>query len=190
MRRIGLAKISGGRDRRLEMRANKLRVATPDSSSALDVLTAQVHLATGLGVKAEFQEIDHESLIVELRLAEADERPPRWLAQLVEEASTGLEVLSSWRETDTELTTQASPRPQVVTYADPALPRVVQRAFDDHLPTAGWQPSSEYSLPHWLLAVPAVVATGQVVAGVKRRNGYSHRFTVADATTIRNRLVA
>jgi hypothetical protein len=165
-------------------------VATPDSSSALDVLTAKVHLATGLGVEAELQEIDHDDLIVELRLAEADEYPPRRLAQLVEEAATGLEVLSSWRECETGLTTQASPQPQVVTFGDPVLSPVVQRAFDDHLPTARWQSSKENSLPHWLLAVPAVVANGQMVAGVQRRNGYSHRFTVADATTIRNSLVA
>jgi len=172
------------------MTANKLRVATPDASSALDVLTAKVQLATGLGVKAEFQEIDHEVLIVELRLAQVDDRPPRHLALLVEEASTGLEVLSCWRETETELRTQAPPQPQVVTYGDITLAPVVQRAFDDRLPTAGWQLSDENDLPHWLLAVPALRANGQMVAGVKRRNGYSHRFTVTDATIIRNTLVA
>jgi hypothetical protein len=171
------------------MARNKLRVVTPDASSALDVLTAKIQLATGLSVKAELQEIDHEDLIVELRLAEVDDRPPHELALLVEEASTGLEVLSSWRETETELKARAWPQPQVMTYGDLTLPPMVQRAFDDRLPTAGWQESSENKPAHWLLAVPAIAANGRMVAGVQRRNGYSHRFTVADATTIRNGLV-
>jgi hypothetical protein len=169
---------------------NKLRVITPDSSSALDVLTAQVHRATGRDVHAEFQEIDHEDLIVELRLAEGSDQGHHQLALLIEKVSTGLEVLSSWHEEETDLTTRVSPQLQVMGYGDGLLPSVVRRAFDDRIPTAGWQGAWDPHRPHWLLAVPAMTAGGQMVAGVQRRNGYSHRFTVAEATAIHNRLVA
>jgi hypothetical protein len=170
--------------------ANKLRVTMPDSSSALDVLTAKVHLVTGLDVQAELQEIDHEDLIVELRLAELASRPPYQLALLIEDASTGLEVLSSWHEQETEVKSRVSPQPQVMGFGDLLLPSVVRRAFDDRIPTASWQGTSDPHLPHWLLAVPAMTAGGHMVAGVQRRNGYSHRFTVSEATAIRNGLVA
>jgi len=169
---------------------NKLRVITPDSSSALNVLTARVQRATGRAVQAELQEIDHEDLIVELRLAEGSSPPPYQLALLIEEASTGLQVLSMWREERTDLTSRVSRQPQVMGYEDLFLPSVVRRAFDDRIPTASWQGARDLQRPHWLLAVPVMTACGQMVAGVQRRNGYSHRFTVAEATAIRNRLVA
>ncbi|HUJ67379.1 MAG TPA: hypothetical protein VLX59_17665 [Acidimicrobiales bacterium] len=128
-------------------------------------------------------------LIVELCLAEASPQPAYQLALLIEEVSTGLEVLSSWHE-DTYLTTRVSPQPEVMGYGDLFLPSVVRRAFDDRIPTASWQGARNPHRPHWLLAVPAMTAGGHMVAGVQRRNGYSHRFTVTEATAIRNRLVA
>jgi hypothetical protein len=109
---------------------------------------------------------------------------------MIEDPSTGLEVLSSWQEEETELKSRMSPPPQVIGYGDLSLPSVVQRAFDDLIPTASWQGTSGPHRPHWLLAVPAITAGGQMVAGIQRRNGYSHRFTVTEAAAIRDRLVA
>ena len=50
---------------------NKLRVAIPDGKNALQVVTAEIEEATGIGLEPEFQEVDQGDLVVELRLADS-----------------------------------------------------------------------------------------------------------------------
>ena len=47
---------------------NMLRVVTPDTAHAVDIACSDVGSAIGLPVRAEFQEIEGDSLIIELQL--------------------------------------------------------------------------------------------------------------------------
>jgi hypothetical protein len=161
--------------------ASKVRVAIPDASFALEVATARVRAATGLRAEPEFQEIDRGDLIVELRLPEVGECPPRQLADLVERSSPDLEVLSAWREPVAHVKPRPSLAGRVMSVDDTALPEVARRAFDDYLPTATWRPVADGDVAHWQLAVPVVVSGCHVLAIVLRRNGYSFRFSALEA---------
>jgi hypothetical protein len=168
----------------------KLRVALADEASALDVATARVRLATGLEVTPEFQEVDRADLIVELRLAQARDRSASQLARLLERSYTGLEVLSSWQETESEIRSRGSWLSEIFSRDDIAVPMAAQRAFDDHLPTAALQLGGTGDVAYWILAVPVVGADGRMVAGVLRRNGYSHRFSALEVKAVRAQLIA
>ena len=160
---------------------NKLRVATIDTAHAIDIACSVVLSAVGLPVRAEFQEIEGRSLIIELQLGnESVHTPhPSRLACAVEKAAADVEVLSSWKESaSSEPTPQHCPDVLGVGYEP--LPQVAQRAFDDHLPTAKWDRSDS----SWHLAVPSV-CTGKAIVGMSHRRGYSHRFTAYDAAALR-----
>jgi hypothetical protein len=160
---------------------NKLRVATIDTVHAIDIACSVVLSAVGLPVRAELQEIEGDSLIIELQLGnESVHTPhPSRLASAVDEAAADVEVLSAWKES-------ACPEPTPQRCADvmgvgyEPLPQVAQRAFDDDLPTAEWDRSDSSS--H--LAVPSV-CNGKAIVGMSHRRGYDHRFTTHDAAAIR-----
>jgi hypothetical protein len=149
------------------------------------VATAKVHLATGLGVRPDFQEIDRSDLIVELSISETQGCPHRQLGRLVERSSTGLEVLSSWSETEPIITYDRHEQPKIVHCGDPTVPSTARRAFDDRVPTARWQTGTDGDVPHWFLAVPAVSFDDRMIAAIIRRSGYSYRFSALEATALR-----
>jgi hypothetical protein len=169
--------------------ASKVRVAIPDASFALEVATARVRAATGLRAEPEFQEIDRGDLIVELRLPEVGEWPPRRVADLVERSAPDLEVLSTWREPVSRLKPRPSLDGRIMSVHDAALPEVARRAFDDYLPTATWRPIADGDIAHWQLAVPVVVGGCHAVAILLRRNGYSFRFSALEANVLAAALV-
>ncbi len=159
---------------------DKLRVATIDAAHAIDI-ACSVLSAVGLPVRAEFQEIEGASLIIELQLGnESVHTPhPSRRACAVDNAAVDLEVLSSWKESaSTDPTPQRCPDVLGVGYE--ALPQVAQRAFDDDLPTAKWDRTDS----SWHLAVPSV-CSGKAIVGMSHRRGYSHRFTAHDAAALR-----
>ena len=167
----------------------RLRIATPDDSCALSVLAASVPSATGLPVEPTLQEIDRRQLIVEVRVTLQEALTPTQLAYMVQRACTHLEVLSGWRESRSNVSRCSGTGAEVVFFDDLRLPPVARRAFDDRLPTAGWQ-HRPGDVPHWLLAVPGVDADGRMMAAVARRNGYYHRFLPTDALSLRASLAA
>ena len=79
---------------------NRIRIATTDSQDAVGVACSEVESAVGLPVQVEFQEIEGECLILELRLGD-DNVPspsPSRLAVAVDKAVPDVEVLSAWTE--------------------------------------------------------------------------------------------
>jgi hypothetical protein len=136
-------------------------------------------------VRPDFQEIDRSDLIVELSIPEVRGCPPGQLGRLVEHISTDLEVLSSWNETEPACPSGQHERPRFVDKDDPTVPFTARRAFDDGLPTASWHSSSEVDVPHWFLAVPALSFDDRMVAAIRRRRGYSYRFSALEAAALR-----
>jgi len=163
-----------------------LRVATLDSAHAVDVACSDVESAVGLRVRAEFQEIEGDNLIVELALGDETEPSPHpsRLATVIDGAVSHIEVLSSWTAATSP---EPPPRqcPDVLGVGYEPLPDVAQRALDDDLPTAKWDRSDS----SWHLAVPAVCG-GKTIVGMSHRGGYSHRFTAHDAAAFRCGLVS
>jgi hypothetical protein len=161
-----------------------LRVATPDTTHAIDIACSDVESAVGLQVRAEFQEIEGGNLIIELQLGDETEPSPHpsRLASVVDEAVSGLAVLSSWKE---ESSPEPTPRQclDVLGVGFEPLPQVAQRALDDDLPTARWDRSDS----SWHLAVPSVCG-GKAIVGMSYRCGYSLRFTTHDAAALRSGL--
>ncbi len=160
---------------------NKIRVATIDTAHAIDIACSVVLSAVGLSVRAEFQEIEGGSLIIELQIGNESVHTshPSRLACAVDKAAADVEVLSSWEES---AATEPTPQhcPDVLGVGSEPLPQVAQRAFDDNLPTAKWDRSDS----SWHLAVPSV-CTGRAIVGMSHRRGYSHRFTAHDAAALR-----
>jgi hypothetical protein len=160
---------------------NKLRVATIDTHHAIDIARSVVLSAVGLAARAEFQEIEGASLIIELQLGnESVHTPhPSRLASAVDKAAADVEVLSAWKESARP---EPTPRhcPDVLGVGYEPLPQVAQRALDDDLPTAKWDRSDA----SWHLAVPSV-CSGKAVVAMSHRRGYSHRFTTHDAAALR-----
>jgi hypothetical protein len=111
------------------------------------------------------------------------------VARLVERTYQDLEVLSSWEESES-LGCRPIRLSRIVSYDDIAVPSPARRAFDDHLPTAALQLGMEGDVTHWVLAVPVVGDDGRLVAGVLRRNGYSHRFSALEVTAVRAQLTS
>jgi hypothetical protein len=160
---------------------NKLRVATIDTEHAIDIACSVVLSAVGLAVRAELQEIEGGSVIIELQLGNESVHTlhPSRLARAVDEAAADVEVLSAWKESACpEPTPQHSPDVMRVGYE--TLSQLAQRACDDDIPTAKWDPSDS----SWHLAVPSV-CNGKPVVGMSHRRGYDHRFTTHDAAALR-----
>jgi hypothetical protein len=164
--------------------ANKLRVVTIDTARAIDVACSEVESAIGLPVRAEFQEIEGDQLIIELQLGNDTVHTPHpsRLASAVDKVVPHMEVLSSWKESSRP---EATPQPcaDVIGVGYEPLPEVAQRAVDDDLPTAQWDRTSS----SWHLAVPSVCG-GRAIVGMAHRRGYSHRFTAHDAAALRSGL--
>ena len=160
---------------------NMLRVATPDTAHAVDVESV-----VGLRVRVEFQEIERGNLIIELQLGDETRHSlhPSRLASVVDKAVANVDVLSSWKGSNTPVST---PRycPDVLGVGFEQLPHVAQRALDDGLPTAHWNPSDSA----WHLAVPSV-CSGLAVVGMSHRGGYSHRFSAHEAAVLMSGLVS
>ena len=160
---------------------NKLRVATIDTPHAIDIARSVVLSAVGLAMRAEFQEIEGGSLIIELQLGnESVHTPhPSRLASAVDKAAADVEVLSAWKES---ACSEPTPRhcSDVIEVGYEPLTQVAQRALDDDLPTAKWDRSDS----SWHLAVPTVCG-GKAIVGISHRNGYSQRFTTHDAAALR-----
>jgi hypothetical protein len=168
------------------MAANKLRVVTLDTAHAVDFACSEVESAVGLPVRAEFQEIEGGSLILELRLGDETVHSPHpsRLASAVDRAVANMEVLSSWKESaGHRAPLRRCPEVRGVGYEP--LPRVAQRALDDDLPTAEWDRSDS----SWHLAVPSLCGD-QPIVGLSGRRGYSHRFTARDAAGFRRGLAS
>jgi hypothetical protein len=157
------------------------RVAILDSANAIDVARSDVESAVGLRVRAEFQEIEGTTLIIELQLGDGvkPSAHPSRLASVIDGTVSNLEVLSSWEEA-----TSPEPAPRqcadVLGVGYEPLPQVAQRALDDDLPTAKWDRSDS----SWHLAVPSACG-GKAIVGMSHRGGYSHRFTARDVAALR-----
>ena len=160
----------------------RLRVALADTADALDLVTAEVHEATGLRVQTDFQEIElRGELVVEVRLADVGDYTPSDLAEMVSQGASHLEVLSTWTET----APRGGRRPQrcqkVLDLLDCEVPDLALRAHRDGVPTARWHHPSPTQRPHWLLAVPGIDAERRAVIGISRRSGYQYRFSASEA---------
>jgi hypothetical protein len=169
------------------MRAiNKLRISTTDASNALELACSEVESAVGLPVQAEFQEIEGNCLILEIRLGtEAVLTPPASrLAHAVDSSAVEVEVLSAWSE-DPGLTSTPKFCQDVRSTDLDAMPPVAHRAINDDLATAEWDRARN----SWHLAVPSACRE-QPIVGLLHRSGYSHRFTAADVRAIRSGLAS
>jgi hypothetical protein len=165
---------------------NKIRVATADKTGAIALVCAEVSSAIGMSVQAEFQEIEGDCLILELRLGDEKTHSPHptRLAIAVDNAAPAVQVLSAWKEPDS-----AEPLPKhchnVLGVQFDTMPPVAHRALIDSLPTAQWDRFDA----SWHLAVPSVFATRPLV-GLSHRRGYTHRFTSFEAAAIRGGLAS
>lgn len=157
---------------------SKLRVAIADGEDALQVVTAEIEEAIGIGVEPEFQEIERGDLVVELRLADPSVPDSRLVAHAVERLSGDIEVLSAWQEVPLIRDPTPTTSQSVFAGTEGAMPEVAQRAIRDELPTATWKSS-------WQLAVPVQRGDGQVFVGVQDRQGYSRRFGLHEVNALR-----
>jgi hypothetical protein len=168
--------------------ANMIRIATTDTTEAVELACSEVKNAVGLPVTAAFQEIEGGCLILELRLGnESGLTPsPSRLAAIVDQSSSNVDVLSAWKVRSSS----ASPPPRhsdtILTPPHDPIPSVARRAVHDGLPTAEWR-SNEGS---WQLAVPNVSASRPTTVGLSRRRGYSQRFSSLEAAAIQRGLAS
>jgi hypothetical protein len=168
---------------------SKLRIAVPDKADALDVVKVEVESATGFAAQPVFQEIERSELVVELRLADSSAADPGHIALAVESSAGELDVLSTWMEP----TLSPDPRPVaseiIFDVIDDPLPAAARRALRDGLPTAQWFPTindiAGGDRSYWMLAVFANRSEGPPLVGVRRRHGYSLRFSAHDAVSAR-----
>ena len=167
--------------------SNMIRIATTDTTDAVEIACSQVKNAVGLPVTAAFQEIEGGCLILELRLGnESGLTPsPSRLAVVVEESSN-VEVLSAWKVRSSSATPPPRSSDAVLTPLRDSIPSVAYRAVRDGLPTAQWQ-SNEGS---WHLAVPNVNFNRPTTVGLSRRRGYSQRFSSLEAAAIQRGLAS
>ena len=121
---------------------NKIRIATADTTNASTLACSEITAAVGLPVHPEFQEIEGDCLILELRLRgeTLQAASPKRLAAAVGNGAPTVEVLSAWNEPDS-----GQIRPKLcrdvlgLLYDD--MPNVAHRALDDNLATAAWDRS-------------------------------------------------
>jgi hypothetical protein len=168
--------------------SNMIRIATTDTTDAVEIACSEVKNAVGLPVTAAFQEIEEGCLILELRLGnESGLTPsPSRLAGVVEGSSSNVEVLSAWKVRSSSATPAPKPSDAILTPMHDSVPSVAHRAVHDGLPTAQWQ-SNEGS---WQLAVPNVSVNRPTTVGLSRRRGYSLRFSSLEAAAIQRGLAS
>lgn len=172
------------------MTSCKLRIATVNHPRMVDVVLTQVLQATGLSAQPVLQEIDRRELIVELVFNSVGSCSARDLAQRIQSSAPNLEVLGSWHVLEAS-PSYGPPRSRTILFSDDeSVPPLARRAFDDQVPTAGWQPTAGSDNSHWLLAVPLAGSDGRMVAALARREGHYHRFTAQDAVRLRGTLAA
>ena len=165
--------------------ARKLRVAIPDGNQALEVMTTGIEEATGHFIEPELQEIDRGDLVVELRLANADDADARQLTNTIDHLSHDLVVLSSWNEVAVPTPSTPMPSQSIFVGAETAMPEVARRALRDNLPTARWPSGSGELKGFWEVAVPFHRHDGEVVVGFQQRRGYSRRFGAHEIQALR-----
>jgi hypothetical protein len=163
---------------------SRLRVSIPESSSALEAVTSGVHQATGFEVEPALQELDNGHLIVELSVHDPGRSSPREVTELIEQSAPELDVLSAWRGVEQDHCPQAAAADRVLRVQDSPLPDVARRAVDDNLATAKWHPTCDEYAAHWLLAVPVRGAERAGLVALRRREGYSYRFSALDASQL------
>jgi hypothetical protein len=165
---------------------NKIRIATADTTNARTLACSEITAAVGLPVHPEFQEIEGDRLILELRLGgeTLHVAPPKHLAAAVGNGAPTFEVLSAWNEHDSD---QFRPKlcHDVLGSLYDDMPNEAHRALDDNLATAVWDRSDS----SWHLAVPSS-CNAQPIVGLSLRRGYSHRFTSLEAASIRSGLAS
>jgi hypothetical protein len=165
---------------------NKIRIATADTTNACTLACSEITAAVGLTVHPEFQEIEGDCLILELRLGSETHHaaPPKHLAAAVGNRAPAVEVLSAWNE---HRSGQIRPKlcRDVLGSLYDDMPNVAHRALDDNLATAVWVRSDS----SWHLAVPAS-CDAQPIVGLSHRRGYTHRFTSLEAASIRSGLAS
>ncbi len=167
---------------------NKLRVAVPDHSEALEAVRVQVESAVGCQVRPEFQEAERGALVIEMRLAKPAGPDPRRLARAIERSNQDIDVLSYWRDGPPAQRSSSVPIHAILPAVAVELPDAAQRAIRDGVPTAAWPASlavGPVQSPAWLLAVPVTTSDGTGWVGISQRSGYSHRFTSTDADSMR-----
>jgi hypothetical protein len=172
---------------------DRFRVAVPDHSEVLHTVRAEVESAVGCQVSPEFQEAERGALVIEMRLAEPAGPDPRQLARAIERSNQDIDVLSYWRDKAPSRPASSTPIHAVLPAHAPELPEVARRALRDDLPTAAWPASlaiGPVRPPAWLLAVPVTASDGTGLVGISQRSGYSHRFTAADAASMRLELAS
>lgn len=165
---------------------NKIRIATADTTNASTLACSEITAAVGLPVHPEFQEIEGDCLILELRLRgeTLQAASPKRLAAAVGNGAPTVEVLSAWNEPGS-----GQIRPKLcrdvlgLLYDD--MPNVAHRALDDNLASAAWDRSDS----SWHLAVPSS-CDAQPIVGLSHRRGYSRRFTSLEAASIRSGLAS
>jgi len=165
---------------------NKIRIATADTTNASTLACSEITAAVGLPVHPEFQEIEGDCLILELRLRgeTLQAASPKRLAAAVGNGAPTVEVLSAWNEPGS-----GQIRPKLcrdvlgLLYDD--MRNVAHRALDDNLATAAWDRSDS----SWHLAVPSS-CDAQPIVGLSHRRGYSRRFTSLEAASIRSGLAS
>jgi hypothetical protein len=165
---------------------NKIRIATADTPNACTLACSEITAAVGLPVRPEFQEIEGDCLILELRLGSGTHHAaqPKHLAAAVGNGAPAVEVLSAWNEHDSGQIRPKLCRDVLGSLYDD-MPNVAHRALDDNLATAVWDPSDS----SWHLAVPSS-CDAQPIVGLSHRHGYSHRFTSLEAASIRSGLAS
>lgn len=180
---------------------SKLRVATMDAPGAAGAVCREVQRVVGLVPEVDLQEIEGAELLVELCLVGVEPPAPA-VAASVRRGACGLDVLGAWAEPGMRRGGPAGEVPSVAGPAAPAGPDgddpeaevqtgavgVAARALGEGVPTATWVAAGaglvRGGAPHWVLAVPARSAGGPVVA-VRRRRGYSVRFSHGDVVSVR-----
>ncbi len=167
---------------------SKLRVAVADAPMAVHTLRTEVARLTGLEVVPELQEIEGNHLVVELRVVGKGDADACDLAASVRQSACDLDVLSAWAEVPGAVT----PGGPVFSTPGRDMPGAGERALREGLPTAAWVPSADRSEradpAHWILAVPAVPAGRVPMVAVRRRSGYSARFSTGDVASLRSGL--
>ena len=119
---------------------NKIRIATADTTNASTLACSEITAAVGLPVHPEFQEIEGDCLILELRLGGETllAAPPKHLAAAVGNGAPAVEVLSAWNEYAGQIRPKLCRDVLGSLYDD--MPNVAHYALDDNLATGGVGP--------------------------------------------------
>ena len=161
----------------------RLRVATARDATALILVRAQVTAALGQAAEPTLQELDCDQVVVELRVPSGIEVPqtPASIARAVEQSSSAIEVLGSWREAPSEGMLRPRLPERVRGLREAMTEPLALRAIVDGVPTAAWDREEH----RWALEVPGTTATGERAVGTSGRPGYGRRFSALEAEGVR-----